>query len=78
MHFYLWALLRGYPFTGNNFFMTLSCAYLRCDGPSYLVNMLNKIEITNKQLQNFLYQWLFGHLNGKPVLVARLFQYKVF
>ena len=58
------------------YFLTLSCADLRWEELSYIVNKLNNLGLNEKELQNLSYQERCNLLNNNSVLVARHFQYK--
>ena len=57
--------------------LTLSCPDLRLEDPPYIINKLNNLGLTEKELKNLSYQEKINLVNNNPVLVARHFQYKV-
>ena len=59
------------------FFLTLPCADLRWEELPYIINKLNNLGLSDKELNNLSYQKRCNLLNNSPVLVARHFQYKV-
>ena len=59
------------------YFMTLSCAELRCEELPCIINKFNNLGLSDKELKNSSYQELCNLLNNSPVLVARHVQYKV-
>ena len=59
------------------YFLTLSCADLRWEELSYIVNKLNNLGLSDEELKNLSYQERCNLLNKNPVLVARHFQHKV-
>ena len=59
------------------YFLTLSCADLRWEELPYIINKLNNLGLSDKELKNLSCQERCNLLNNKPVLVARHFQYKV-
>ena len=58
-------------------FLTLSCADLRWEELPYIINKLNNLGLSDEELKNLSYQESCNLLSNNPVLVARLFQYKV-
>ena len=58
-------------------FLTLSCADLRWDELPYIVNKLKNLNLTDEEIRDLTYQQRPKLLNDNPVLVARLFQFKV-
>ena len=60
-----------------NYFLTLSCADLRWEELPYIINKLNNLGLSDKELKNLSHQERTKLLNENPVLVARYFQYKV-
>ena len=58
-------------------FLALSCADLKWEELSYIVNKLNNLGLSDKELKNVSYQERSNLLNKNPVLVVRHFQYKV-
>ena len=60
-----------------NYFLTLSCANLRWQELPYIINKLNSLGLSDKELKNLSHQERTKLLNENPVLVARYFQYKV-
>ena len=59
------------------YYLTLSCADLRWEELSYIINKLNKLGLSEEELKNLSYHERANLLNNNPVLVARHFQYKV-
>ena len=59
------------------YFLTLSCAVLRWEEIPYVINKLNNLGLSDKELKNLSYQERCNLLNNNWVLVARHFQYKV-
>ena len=59
------------------YFLTLSCADLRWDELPYIVNKLKNLNLTDEEIRDLTYQQRPKLLNDNPVLVARLFQFKV-
>ena len=57
-------------------FLTLPYACLRCEKRQYIINILKNILLSDKELNNLIYQERFNLLNNNPVLVTRLAQYK--
>ena len=60
-----------------NYFLTLSCADLRWQELPSIINKLNNLGLSDKELKNLSHQERTKLLNENPVLVARYFQYKV-
>ena len=58
------------------YFLILSCAELRWEELPYIINKLNNLGLSEKELQNLSYQERCSLLNDNPVLVAKHFQYK--
>ena len=58
------------------YFLKLSCADLRWEELPYIINKLNNLGLSEKELKNLSYQERANLLNNNPVLVARHFQYK--
>ena len=59
------------------YFLKLSCADLRWEELLYIINKLNKLAHSGKELKNSSYHERCNLLNNNPVLVAGHFQYKV-
>ena len=60
-----------------NYFLTLSCADLRWQELPYIINKLNNLGLSDKELKNLSHQERTKLLNENPVLVARYVQYKL-
>ena len=58
------------------YFLILSCAELRWEELPYIINKLNNLGLSEKELKNLSYQERCNLLNNNRVLVARHFQYK--
>ena len=56
------------------YFLTLSCADLRWEELPYIINKLNNLGLSDKELKNLSSQERCNLLNNNPVLVARHFQ----
>ena len=61
----------------HDFFMTLSCADLRCNELVEIISKLNRLDFSDDVIKNMTYQERCNTLNKNPVLVARHFQYRV-
>ena len=61
----------------HDFFMTLSCADLRCNELVEIISKLNRLDFSDDVIKNMTYQERCNTLNKNPVLVARHFQYKI-
>ena len=59
------------------YFLTLSCADLRWEELSYIINKLNNLGLSDEELKNLSYQERCNLLKKNPVRVGRHFQYKV-
>ena len=59
------------------FFMTLSSADLKWSELVFIINKLNKLNLSGKDIENLSYFDRCHLLNSNPVLIARRFQYRV-
>ena len=69
----LWLKQLGIP----TYFLTLLFADLRWDELPYIINKFNNLGHSDKELIRLSYQDSCIFYNNNPVLLARLFQYKV-
>ena len=59
------------------FFLTLSCADLRWNELISIIFKLNRVDISDEEVDEMTYHERCDTLNKNPVLVARHFQYRV-
>ena len=59
------------------FFLTLSCAALRWNDVFCAISKVNGIDISEDEINGMSYSDRCKLLNGKPVIVARYFQYRL-
>ena len=59
------------------FFLTLSCADLRWNELISIIFKLNRVDISDEEVDEMSYHKKCDTLNKNPVIVARHFQYKV-
>ena len=59
------------------YFFTLSCADLRLEGLSHIINNLNKLGLGGELLRNLTYQEQCNLFNSNAVQIDRHNQYKV-
>ena len=59
------------------FFLTLSCADLRWNELISIIFKLNRVDISDEEVDEMSYHERCDTLNKNPVLVARHFQYRV-
>ena len=59
------------------FFLTLSCADLRCNELISILSKLNVLNISDEDINQMSYHERCDTLNKNPVLVVRHFQYRV-
>ena len=57
----------------STYFVTLSCADLRWEELPYIINKLNNLGLSDKELENLSYQEGCNLLSNNPVLGARHF-----
>ena len=55
------------------YFLTLSCADLRWEELPYVINKLNNLDLSDKELINRSYQERYNLLHNNPVIVGRHF-----
>ena len=60
-----------------NFFLTLSCAYLRWNDMFYVISKVNGIHISEDEISSMSYSDRCKLLNGNSMIVASPFQYQV-
>ena len=58
------------------YFLTFSCADLRCEELPYIIKKLSNLGLSEEELKNLSYQERCHLLSNNPILVARHFQYK--
>ena len=61
----------------STFFLTLSCADLGWNELISIIFKLNRVDISDEEVDEMSYHERCGTLNKNPVLVARHFQYRV-
>ena len=61
----------------STYFLTLSCADLRWEELSHIINKLSNLGRNDKKFKNLSYQEGCDLLNNNPVLSAGHFKYKV-
>ena len=59
------------------FFLTLSCADLRWNELISIIFKLNRVDISDEEVDEMSYNKRCGTLNKNPVFVARHFQYGI-
>ena len=65
------------PIRNTNIFLTLSCTDLRQNELISNIFKLNRVDISDKEVDEMSHHKTYDTLNKNPVLVARHFQYRV-